>query len=215
MIIIIRYSEAISVKVIGLCGGSGSGKGCVAELMSKYGFNSIDTDKVYHEIISRKSECTDALSQEFGEEILNDDGSVNRKKLSSIVFHGDISEVRRARLNQIAHFHVLKKCREIIESYRIEGSVGVLVDAPLLFESGFDKECDLILAVIAEPATRISRIMVRDKISYDNAKIRIKAQLSDEYLKDNADFVIYNDGDIITLANEVDKIVKIIKEQER
>ena len=191
------------LKVIGLCGGSGSGKGTVAELFSEFGIPSIDTDAVYHTLIEHKSPCLDALVEEFGESILAEDGSLDRHKLSEIVFVGENSPEKRRRLNQIAHKFVLERTREILDEYRASGKVAALVDAPLLFESGFNKECDFVIAVIANENIRMMRIVKRDKIPMKNAKLRIRTQLPDEYLVANSKYTIKNDGKLSELKESV------------
>ena len=105
------------LKIIGLCGGSGSGKGSVAELFLEYGIPSVDTDAVYHDITSSPSPCLDALVAEFGTDILTPDGALDRKKLSGIVFFGQDSIKRREKLNAISHKYVLAKTREILSVY--------------------------------------------------------------------------------------------------
>ena len=200
------------MKVVGLCGGSGSGKGTVAEIFSVYGIPSVDTDKVYHELTSRKSDCLDALVSEFGEGILNDDGRLDRKALSAIVFGDGAAASRRQRLNEITHKFVLDRTRVILRDYEQMGAKAALVDAPLLFESGFDKECDLIIAVIADMNIRIERIMIRDGISKNAATLRVKTQLPDDYLCSRADFIINNSGSLDEVERSVTEIAeKILK----
>ena len=196
--------------VIGLCGGSGSGKGTVADLFLNFDIPSVDTDKVYHDLTSYKSPCLDALVDEFGEEILSSNGALDRSKLSQIVFLGENSSGKRQILNQISHKFVLDKKREILKEYRNLGKKAVLVDAPLLFESGFDKECDFVIAVIADEYSRIMRIVNRDNITAEKAKLRIKSQLSDEYLEANSKYVIKNDGNLLDLRSSVEAIAKEI-----
>lgn len=200
----------VFLKVIGLCGGSGSGKGTVAKLFLNYGIPSIDTDAVYHGLTSQKTPCTDALAVEFGNEILNPDGSLNRKTLSKIVFSGSGSLGKREALNRISHKFVLDKTRELLREYEAAGVRAAIVDAPLLFESGFNKECDVIISVIAEKDIRVARIVSRDGISEENAILRIEAQKSDEYLTRRSDFVIENSKTIDDVNRAVDEIAKII-----
>ena len=177
------------MKVIGLCGGSGSGKGLVCRLFIEFGIDSIDTDKIYHELTSKKSECLDELVTEFGERILSD-GVLNRPALRDIVH----AEKKFMVLNEITHKHILNRVRELIDEYEKNGSRGVIVDAPALFESGFDRECDYIICVYSKIETRIQRIMERDKISRDIAEKRVYAQVSSDWLRDNCDYVIENDS---------------------
>ena len=105
------------MKIIGLCGGSGSGKGVVANLFLRYGIPGIDTDAVYHQLTSSKSPCLDALVSEFGAEILSDDGALDRRKLSRIVFADNSSSKMREKLNLISHKYVLDSTREILSDY--------------------------------------------------------------------------------------------------
>lgn len=192
---------------IGLCGGSGSGKGYVSSLFSDLGIPSIDTDKVYRDITSHKTECTRELKECFGDVIINPDGSLNRKELSRIVFFGDGCEERKKMLESITHRYILDEVRKILREYASSENrpSAVLVDAPLLFESGFDKECNAIIAVICDRETRIKRIISRDGITRDEAIARISSQISDEKLKSLADFLIINDG-IRDLRRQVEAI---------
>ena len=197
------------MKIIGLAGGSGSGKTTVCKLFSGLGFAYINTDEVYHKLISAPSLCLDELVLEFGEGILNPDKTLDRKKLSAIVF-AENAHVKRKRLNEITHFHILSETEGIIASLSDE-YFGVLVDAPLLFESGFDKKCDFIISLVSDKAMRIKRITERDGITSEDAAARINSQLSDEFLKENSDFLIVNDGDLDALRKSVYEISEKIK----
>ena len=95
------------MKVIGLCGGSGSGKGTVANIFSSYGIPNIDTDAVYHDLVSNKTPCLDAIVSEFGTVVLNSEGFLNRKKLAEIVFSNTEDDSKIQVLNRISHKFVL------------------------------------------------------------------------------------------------------------
>ena len=198
------------MKVVGLCGGSGSGKGVVAGLLSEYGFAHIDTDKIYHDLTDNPSPCLDELTFAFGKGIINEKGGLDRTSLAEIVFNSPSKDELRKRLNRIAHRHVLDSVRELLPRLKEKGFAAALVDAPLLFESGFDKECDLILAVCAPYDVRIKRICERDGITPDAAKRRIASQLSDEFLLSRADFCLTNDSTLTALRSECESIVKKI-----
>ncbi len=193
------------MKVIGLCGGSGSGKGAVARILSGFGIVHIDTDLVYHEITSRPSACLDALRAEFGDGIAPN-GSLDRAGLRDIVFAEPFSRERLARLNQITHAYVIEEAERRINECRLNGERGVIIDAPLLFESGLDSRCDRVIAVVASRELRLARIMLRDGISLDTAKKRIDAQLSDEALSAKADYTVTNDGTLEELYSSVKRI---------
>ncbi len=180
-------------KVIGLCGRSGSGKGYVCNRFLQYGIPSIDTDKVYRDILSREgSECLFELIHEFGESIAVD-GKLDRRALASIVFaKGNEDKLRR--LNEISHKHILKETRLMISQYEKEGAGAVIVDAPVLFESGFDSICDITLCVTAPDSVCIRRICERDGRSEEEAKSRLASQKSVSELREICSFEIVNDG---------------------
>ncbi len=195
------------MKVIGLCGGSGSGKGAVSSIFGEIGIPSIDTDAVYREMTLSDSPCMHALAQEFGDEIINDAGGLDRTVLASIVFH---NRDRLVALNKIAHSFILNETRRRLNSYRDAGLHAAIVDAPVLFESGFDSECDEIICVVADKATRIMRIVDRDGITPEAAKKRIASQMSDNDLISKCDHVIYNNRDIEALKADVISLANTI-----
>ena len=196
--------------VIGLAGGTGSGKGAASQLFSERGLAVVDTDAVYAELTAGKSECLIELAREFGEEIISENGSLNRTKLADLVFSGEGKELRRAKLNAIAHRHILAKTRSMISRFSEEGYPAVIIDAPLLFESGFDKECDITVCVIADTDIRISRIMARDGILREAAERRIAAQIPNDRLVDMCDHSLENNGELCDLSERVDLLLKKI-----
>ena len=198
------------MKIVGLCGGSGSGKGEVARILREAGYLHLDTDAIYHELIGGDSACLRELADEFGREIIAESGALDRKKLAAIVF-ADGAEEKRHRLNEIAHRYVLDEVRQRIAT--AEGNyAAAIVDAPLLFESGFNAECDAIISVIAPRDARIARIVERDGLTSEQAARRIDAQLDEEFLRSHSNFTIENKHDLSALALKVEKIIEMIKE---
>lgn len=175
--------------IIGLTGTTGSGKGYVSSFLQDDDTVIIDTDKVYHSMISAPGKCVDALVGEFGNTILDSRGGIDRAELSRIVFS---DKEKLGLLNRITHRMILDRTREMIAD--AGDKKFAIVDAPLLFESGFDKECDITLGVSAPPEIRIERIMKRDAITYDRALARVRNQKEDSFYKENCDYVIVNDG---------------------
>ena len=190
------------MTVIGLTGPSGSGKGKVASLMSEYGVQHIDADVVYHNMLKPPSECLDELVLTFGERILTPSGKLDRKKLALLVF-GQGNEEKLKRLNSITHKYVCSRIRQIIKYYQDLGHKACVVDAPLLFEAGFDSECDFVICVIADTDTRVGRISARDNITCDQAMLRISSQKPDEFYIERSDHVLYNNGTEESLRSDV------------
>ena len=191
------------MMTIGLTGPSGSGKGMVASLFAKYGIPAIDTDAVYHRLLVPPSSCLDALVQRFGKEILHPDGRLNRPALAFLVFApGQSSDL--ADLNRIAHEHILREVRRMLADYEKQCIPAVLVDAPQLFESGFDKECTVILSVLASREVRFERIMERDGLTRESANARMNAQKDDAFFEAHSHHVLYNNGP----ASELDTAVR-------
>ncbi len=181
--------------VIGLCGRSGSGKGYVCGVFSRFGIPSIDTDKVYRDLLNDKNcGCLAEIVLRFGEEVLDDDKSLDRRALAKIVF--DENNVNAlSELNAITHKYILEKTQLLLEKAGEDGVKAIIIDAPVLFESGFDKLCDMVLCVSAPDSVCIERICSRDNRSEKEAQSRLNNQKKDSELKSICDFCIVNDGE--------------------
>jgi dephospho-CoA kinase len=199
------------MTVIGLCGGSGSGKGTAARFFDGYGIPSIDADAVYRDITTPGSELLEKLVSIFGEGIIDENGGLDRAALSKIVFD-PANKSYHDKLNKITHEFVISETIRRINDFESKGYEFVIFDAPLLFESGFDSKCGIIISVVADRDVRIRRITARDGITVERAESRIASQLSDEYLIERSDFVIYNNGSEQELKARVASIAnKILK----
>ncbi len=191
------------MKIIGLTGPSGAGKSTVAGFFAAYGIPAIDADRVYHGILAAKGPCTDELASAFGRDILNEAGFVDRKKLGAAVFGRPDTPSRLHTLNEITHKYVMAQVREETENYRRRGVRAVLFDAPQLFEAGAERECDLVIGVLADRAHRLRRIMRRDGIDEAAASARLCAQKDDDFYRARCDLILENNGDESIVANEV------------
>lgn len=197
------------MRVIGLCGGSGSGKGTVALLFKEYGFASVDTDELYHKITSYISPCLSELISAFGSDIVRD-GRLYRPALREKVFFDGDNSGELALLNAITHKHIRAETEALIRKYEKDGAFAVLIDAPLLFESGFDNLCTSVIAVVSDTELRVERIVRRDGIAREQAIRRINSQINDEILIQKSDYVIVNDGDLDTLRERVGAVAEQI-----
>ncbi len=196
------------MKVLGLTGPSGSGKGFLKKAFDKHKIAYLDTDAVYHTLVSAPSLCTEELKKAFGGFILHADGSLNRKELAAFVFSGDGEQRKRLdRLNGITHRHVLNAARDWLSKKKKEGYKAAVIDAPLLYESAFDKECDFVIAVLAPIPLRLSRITARDGISEAAAMARMNAQPTDDFYTARADFIICNDADEASAVSSLENIL--------
>jgi dephospho-CoA kinase len=131
---------------------------------------------------------------------------LNRGALAAIVFaEGHSADL--ADLNTITHRHILAKTREMLAAYAAQGVPAVLVDAPQLFESGFDAECGFILSVLAPYELRLARIMARDGLDEARAKARLDASHTDDFFRERSDAVMINDGALDAMEAEVRRLL--------
>ena len=196
-------------KIIGLCGISGSGKSTVCEMLKNYGFAIIDADKVAREVTKPHEKCLELLANEFGNDIISDDGSLDRRRLGSICFS---SKEKTAKLNEITLPCIVERINQKITNLKKEGYEYIVLDAPTLFEAGADKLCDIILAVTADRKLLKKRIMSRDNISEEDAENRLNRAHSVEFLKEHCDYIINNDKTLDELENAVKSAVNFIKQ---
>lgn len=193
--------------IIGITGPSGSGKGAASSYLYSKGAKVIDADAVYHSLITPPSPCIDELVSVFGKGILLDDGGIDRKSLSKLVF-GDENKEKLSLLNKITHKYVIECINTILSDYKNAGASACVIDAPLLIEACIHKDCDFTIAVLAKKETRIERIMQRDEIDRAAAERRVNSQKSDAFYKENTDETIHNNGNLTSLFAEVDSILQ-------
>ena len=179
------------MKIIGVTGPSGSGKTVLTKYFDSIGIPTVDADRVYHSLLIPPSICLNAIREKFGNAVFLSNGNLDRVALGAIVFN-DPEKLKL--LNSTVLCIVLDKIRELISAFEANHFSAVIIDAPTLIESGFDKECDTVISVIAPKEDRIVRISERDHISEEKATERVKAQMNDEFYKINSDFVLFNDG---------------------
>lgn len=196
------------MRIIGVTGPSGAGKGAVSEhMMATHGFKVINADKVYHDIISAPTECVQELADSFGSCILSENGGIDRKALSKLVF-GEENKEKLLLLNKITHKYVISEINTLLRNYSDNGVKICVIDAPLLIEAGIDKTCDFVISVIAGKELRAKRIAARDGIDYESALLRINSQKPDSFYSEACDFLISNDLQLEKLGLLVDKYLR-------
>ena len=191
--------------LIGLTGPSGAGKSTVSELFASYGVPVINADTIYHTLLTPPSECLSDISACFGQEVIHPDGTLNRRALASIVFN-DPRELEK--LNHITHSHVLRDFRRQLKKIRDEGIPAAVFDAPQLFESGANRECNIVVSVLADEEIRVQRIISRDGISREAALERIRAQKSDHFFRTHSDYIIENNLNTDALISQAHAILR-------
>ena len=190
------------MTVIGVTGPSGAGKSLFCSYLEELGCLHLDCDKIYHDLVDSPSECTRALEAEFGAEVIKPDGSLDRIALGAIVFAPGADKLR-AKLNEITHAFVLAEVRKAIAETEKTCAV---IDAPLLFEANFEKECNFTVALLASPELRLSRLTLRDNRTAEALKARMNAAPADEFYSSRATYTVINDGDADKLraaANDI------------
>lgn len=192
----------LNKKIIGVTGGSGSGKSTFCRYLRKRGYATVDADKIGHRIILSGNPAYLEIIEHFGKRILNEEGEIDRRILGKIVF-GDPAELKI--LDGITHKYILLEIEEEIK--KAETDI-VFIDAAVLPNTPLHKLCDKVVVLIAPIEQRADRIALRDAITAKAAMKRIDAQLSDEEYRACADFVIYNDGSVETLLAGLEQVLK-------
>lgn len=193
---------------VGITGQTGSGKGEVSRIMKASGIHCIDCDRVYSSLLYPDSPLMESLTEHFGRGIVNEDGTLNRRALSAIVF-SDKAEL--SELNRITHGKVIEKVNKELEELYNSGVRIAAVDAPQLFESGFDMQCDKVIGVVCPEDIRLSRIMKRDGLTIEEARHRSESQHPESFFRVHCDVTLENASDLLSLEEKVIALVSQLK----
>lgn len=197
------------MKILGITGPSGAGKTTLCGLIEKnYNAFIIDADKVAKALNSNpETEYFKKMITLFGEEVLKLDGSLNRKEVARIIYSNN--EKRKA-LNSLTFRYVVDEINKKIKSLENSNYDYIAIDVPLLYEAKMENICDKVVAVVAEDKEKILRICIRDNISEEVAKQRLKIQNDNEFFVKKADFIIRNEGTIDNLEKSLKEIIEKI-----
>jgi dephospho-CoA kinase len=198
---------------VGLTGSIGVGKSFVASVFVELGCHVLDADQTAREVVMPGTPGLKALTDAFGEEILNTDGTLDRKQLGTLIF---ADPNQRQRLNNILHPFIIARQDEILNAWEAEDPDGIgIVDAALMIESGGYKRFDKLIVVHCRPEVQLERLMLRDKLSRDEALRRINSQMPQEEKQKFADYLIdTSDGYESTRAQTEavnQKLIRVIR----
>ena len=189
------------VKLIGLTGGTGTGKTTVLRALEARGMLGLDCDEIYHELLESSTDMLNELRGLFPTAFSGD--KLDRKALGLIVFN-DPEALNT--LNTVSHRYVRQEVRRRIEEYAWRGGQRAVIDAIALFESGLSDWCEPVVGVVAPEEVRMRRIMSREGISEEYALTRIQAQHGDEWFRERCGAVIDNGGTLEELQAQVETL---------
>ena len=173
---------------IGLTGSIAVGKSFVTSVFAGLGCHVLDADLTAREVVMPGTPGLAALTGAFGREILNPDGSLNRKQMAAVVF---ADEEKRQQLNRLLHPFIIARQDEILSEWETKDQNGIaIVDAALMIESGGYRRFDKLIVVHCRPEVQLERLLLRDKLSRDEAERRINSQMSQEEKQKFADYLI-------------------------
>lgn len=195
--------------IFGLTGMSGAGKSTVCKRFANMGFYIIDCDMIARQVVVKGEPCLDELKSLFGDGVITKDGELDRKKMGNIVFN-DKEKLRL--LNDTIYPYITFK---VISELQKNDGKPVVLDAPTLFESGIDYICNAVVSVVCDPGISVERIMVRDGISRDAAESRLSSQHDADFYKARSMFCIENNGDIVELEQNADKVAEQLIEMSK
>ncbi len=193
--------------LVGLTGGIGSGKSTAAQRFAAHGCAVLDIDGVAREVVQPGEPALEELVARFGRDILLADGSLDRPKLAEVVFHDDDA---RLDLERITHprvaARVAERIQSLVQSQEVPGAQLIVVDHPLLVETGQAVRFEAVVVVEADIESRVRRLVESRGMPEEDVRARLRIQSSDEERRAVATHVIDNNGDLASLYTQVDEV---------
>ncbi len=193
---------------VGLTGGIATGKSTVASIFRRMGVPVIDSDAIAREVVEPGTEGYKRVVEAFGPEILDGNGRVDRRRLGALVFS---SPDRRRLLESILHPLITERIHGELERHRRRGADVVVVEVPLLFEKGLDRQMDFTVVVYAPEDVQLKRLMERDGLSEEEARARIRSQMPVDEKAKLADYVIENTGSLKELEEQTRWVLEQVR----
>ena len=177
---------------VGLTGSIAVGKSFVLSVLSELGCMTFDADKIAHSVMEPGRRAYNDIVSEFGASVLGTDGTIDRAKLGAIVFPDD---ARRMRLNEIVHPRVFEEQNRLLVCAEEENPHGIaVIDAALMIESGGYKRFDKLIVVFCGREKQLERLMKRNKLTREEAEMRIAAQMPSDEKRRYADYQVNTSG---------------------
>lgn len=192
-------------RVIGITGGIASGKSNVCNILKGMGYPLIDCDQINLELSKKNGPIYTAILSRFGEDYLDDNGEINRKKLGKLIFNNSAAKIV---LDQVTHPIILEEIKNQIKSVP-DGLI--FVEIPLLYEAKFEFLCDKIICVFLNKKDQVIRLMQREGIDEDYALSKIHSQMDLYLKKELSDYVINSKGTFEETRKQVVDVIKKIK----
>lgn len=189
--------------VIGLTGGIASGKTMASDHLASLGIPVIDSDLIAREVVEPNTPGLSKIREVFGGDVLTSEGRLDRGYLAGLIFK---HKPARKILEEITHPLIADEVERRIELFAIDEKI--LLVAPLMYESGFDRYCDEVWLVRSPKARQIERLMRRDQLTEEEARARLKAQMSDRERATRADVVIENTSDLEDLYTRLEELLR-------
>ncbi len=197
--------EVLQMYIIGITGGIACGKSTVSNELSKYGVKIINVDSIAHWQMKPGGKIFNAYINHFGKDILDSAGLIDRRKVAAIVFN-DSDQL--SWINNAAHPILLNLVRDRLVKYQRKSITLVALDVPLLFEAGWENECDQIWVVSLDRDKQIQRLMQRNHLSKEEAETRINAQMDNDEKIRRADLVIDNNLQKSFVRQQINDFIK-------
>ena len=188
------------LKIIGLTGGIGSGKSSVSRILRQYGASVLDADALVHQLQSRGQLVWSVLFDAFGWPFFDADGRLARRKMARHIFR---NPTLRHELGDLIHPWVRQELLRQMKALQARGVTPIILDIPLLLESGWDQEVDEVWVIYATVSQQRARIIERDGLAPSEADQRIQSQMALAQKVARADRVINNTGSLDQLEREV------------